>query len=163
MRAPPTARHGSRIEPATSPTAKRRPPATSRAGTLPFGPSPTTTIGPRSSGDRAPPSGGGSASSNLAGGAYILRCYRYFEQRPNSPPRPRDTSMTHLRALAPAPQWSAALEAVLRLPVGTTSSTELTLPMFAAVFVVSVESTPNGEEPLKQKAARSARVAWCRP
>ena len=44
------------------------------AGTLLFGPirvGPVIAAGPRSSGDRAPPSGGGSAGSNPAGGAKV--------------------------------------------------------------------------------------------
>ncbi len=71
--APLTARHGSRIEP------RRRPAASTASGLPParwyiaFRPYQRAwlaiLVGPRSSGDRAPPSGGGSASSNLAGGA----------------------------------------------------------------------------------------------
>src|SRR5690606_15193080 len=50
-------------------TGPDRPPgAVGTANLIPF-----TTAGPRSSGDRAPPSGGGSAGSNPAGGALHTR------------------------------------------------------------------------------------------
>jgi hypothetical protein len=75
--APLTARHGSRIERqnVTAATASGSPPARWYIAIRPSnGPGLPKMARPRSSGDRAPPSGGGSASSNLAGGA--IRIWR---------------------------------------------------------------------------------------
>src|SRR5215203_3002218 len=50
--------------------------STALAGAVARAPS---LAGPRSSGDRAPPSGGGSAGSNPAGGASVLRSQTCFD------------------------------------------------------------------------------------
>ena len=84
--APPTAGHGSRIERRRDHPCHSERVSHPHAGTLPFGPQPARAgphwPGPRSSGDRAPPSGGGSASSNLAGGASISPSQRLLSAVP---------------------------------------------------------------------------------
>ena len=67
-----TGPHGTRIEPTNMSPAPQRASSQWSRWYIAFRPSSgprSASGGPRSSGDRAPPSGGGSASSNLAGGA----------------------------------------------------------------------------------------------